>query len=90
MERFIPGILLVILLFVSSFAQAENRDSHCPLAPEYETLANTISIKKSIQMSSHQPHVANHIRRKMQDNHNAAMRDIRKRASLNRKLVRLN
>jgi hypothetical protein len=90
MSRFIPNILLAVLLLVSPLAQAESRDSHLPSAPEYSNLANTISIKESIHMSNHQPHVANHIRRNMRNHHIAAMRDIRKRASLNQKRVRLN
>jgi hypothetical protein len=90
MGRFIPNILLAILLFVPSLAQAESRDSYSLPASEHAILANTISIKKSIQISNYQPHVVNHIRRNMQDHHNAAMRDIRKRASLNQKRVRLN
>jgi len=90
MGRFIPKISLAILLLVSSSAQAESKDSHRPQAPEYGNLANTISIKESIHISNYQPHVANHIRRNMRNHHVAAMRDIRKRASLNQKRVRLN
>ena len=90
MGRFIPNILLAILLLVSSLAQAESRDSNFQPTPEYGTVANTISVKESIHISNHQPHVTNHIRRNMQDHHIAAVRDLRKRASLNQKRVRLN
>ena len=90
MGKFILNMLLTVLLLMSSLAQAEGKDS--PLLPtsEYGNPSNTISIKKDIHMSNHQPHVANQIRQNMQDHHMAAMRALRKRASLNQKQVRLN
>jgi len=90
MGKFIPNMLLTILLFVSPLAQAENKDSPLPPTSKHGKPSNTITIKKSIHMSNHQPHVADHIRRNMQDHHMAAMRALRKRASLNQKQVRLN
>ncbi len=90
MGRFIPYILLAMLLLMPSLARAESRDGLFTSAPEYGTLANTISVRNSIHMSNYQPHVADDIRRNMQDHHIAAMRDIRKRASLEQKRISLN
>ena len=90
MGRFIPNILLAMLLLVPALTRAESSDGYFPSAPQYGTPANTISIRNSIHMSNYQPHVADDIRRNMRDHHIAAMRDIRKKASLEQKRSSLN
>ena len=85
MGRFIPYILLAMLLLMSSLARAESRSGHSPSAPEHGMPTNTIS--NSIHVSNYQPHVGDNIRRNMQDHHMAALRDIQRRASLEQKRV---
>jgi len=90
MRKSTVNIMLAILLIVSSLAQAESSDSLLPPTSQNGDTSDTISIKDSIRLSNHLPHVTNHIRRNMQEHHIAAMRDIRNRGSLNQKQARLN